>query len=345
LCEVSAPAAATARAAAAPASQTQLVHGDADKVHMHFLRMLTGVGKACIDVVLRDMHRAPIMHHWVVLAARWWNKLAGMDAAVARVARAAWLSDIALMRGSETGGRLHKACWSYKLLSSLQGLGVITAEQWDTAADLTQLTFDEGVVRKRLSEWLRARWAPVPRGDPRAATADVDMVTHANWVYRSSAYVDYTDRRTAPPHMKLRMAPRYLRVLARMRCGAARLEVQTGRWQQGVPRDQRVCQVCQGEDATLAWRQEARARCCPAWDPAEGGRPPVVEDVRHMLLECPAYDAIRARYELLPAQPWRAARPCETLRALFGHHDQPQVARMIYEMHEERARLLGLSWW
>jgi hypothetical protein len=98
---------------------------EADRTHLYFLRMLTGVGpKVCNTVLLRDTHRSPIMHHWVVLASRWWTKLADMDPGVSRLARSAWLSDIALMRGSDTGGHPYTQWWSYNLLSALQGLRV-----------------------------------------------------------------------------------------------------------------------------------------------------------------------------------------------------------------------------
>ena len=114
--------------------------------------MLTGVGpKVCTTVLLRDTHRSPVSHHWVVLAARWWSALAAMDPGVPRLARSAWLSDITLMRGSETGGRVYTQCWSYKLLSALQDLGVISAAAWGPSVDLTQLRFDEAcfVSRRR----------------------------------------------------------------------------------------------------------------------------------------------------------------------------------------------------
>jgi sorting nexin-29 len=49
----------------------------AEQVHTSFLRIMTGVGKGgtSMDVLYRDMHRHPVMYHWVVLAVRWWTKL------------------------------------------------------------------------------------------------------------------------------------------------------------------------------------------------------------------------------------------------------------------------------
>jgi len=50
--------------------------GKAEQVHTAFLRIMTGVGKgASLDVLYRDLHRLPIMFHWVALAVRWWNRL------------------------------------------------------------------------------------------------------------------------------------------------------------------------------------------------------------------------------------------------------------------------------
>jgi hypothetical protein len=62
-------------------------------IHMH-----------CFDALLRDFCRSPVMHHWVILAARWFSKLAEMDAD--RLAHQAWLADIDLLLQGCDG------CWS-----------------------------------------------------------------------------------------------------------------------------------------------------------------------------------------------------------------------------------------
>jgi hypothetical protein len=46
---------------------------NAEKVHISFLRTMAGVGECCIEVLMRDFHRRPFMHHW--LAARWFMTL------------------------------------------------------------------------------------------------------------------------------------------------------------------------------------------------------------------------------------------------------------------------------
>ena len=302
------------------------VSSAADRTHLYFPRMRTGVGpRVCTTVLLRDTHRSPVSHHWVVLAARWWSALAAMDPGVPRLARSAWLSDITLMRGSETGGRVYTQCWSYKLLSALQDLGVISAAAWGPSVDLTQLRFDEACVRRCLSRRLNRAWqrvvrqpdgtaVPVVQQDPRAAVSDgVLQCTHAAHVYAFDGSADYTQRQDAPPHMRLCMPSKYLQCLAQLRLGAARLEVQLGRRQrQRVPRAERVCRLCQ---------------------------PACVEDERHFLLECPAYDGIRAQFGLLPRQP--AADPGACMRQFFAHANQSAAARMVFAMRARRASLLG----
>jgi hypothetical protein len=42
---------------------------NAEKVHISYLQTMAGVGECCIEVLMRDFHRRPIMHHWALLAA------------------------------------------------------------------------------------------------------------------------------------------------------------------------------------------------------------------------------------------------------------------------------------
>ena len=79
----------------------------------------------------------------------------------------------------------------------------------------------------------------------------------------------------------------------------------------------------------------------------------MVEDLRHCVLECPAYDAtsydatsIRSNYAVLPAQPWQSSDPAVVLRTMFARDDQMALARMLHDMMECRAQVLGLvAWW
>jgi hypothetical protein len=67
-----------------------------------------------------------------------------------------------------------------------------------------------------------------------------------------------------------------------------------------------------------------------------------VEDTLHFLLECPAYDAVRSAFGLLPAQPWAVADKEACVRDLFAHASQVQLARMVYAMCARREELLSV---
>ena len=69
----------------------------ADKLHITYLRHLSGVGKhAIVDVILMDFERLPVWVHWVVLGVRWLRKLQDMQPADGqdsnRLAYHVWLS-------------------------------------------------------------------------------------------------------------------------------------------------------------------------------------------------------------------------------------------------------------
>jgi hypothetical protein len=74
-----------------------------------------------------------------------------------------------------------------------------------------------------------------------------------------------------------------------------------------------------------------------------------MEDTLHFLLECPAYDAVRSAFGLLPAQPSAVPDKATCVRDLFSHASQVQRARMVYAMCARRQELLsvclGVHWW
>jgi hypothetical protein len=59
---------------------------------------MTGAAKGvATDVLYRDMHRLPVLFHWVVLAVRWWTKLSDMREEVpASLASCVWREDVQL---------------------------------------------------------------------------------------------------------------------------------------------------------------------------------------------------------------------------------------------------------
>jgi hypothetical protein len=284
----------------APAAmrQTPWVNA-ADRVHLSFLRDMAGVGHGVsIEVLLRDFNRKPLANRWIKLACRWWSTLADMDAT--RVAHMAWMSDIALM----VAGCKH--CWTYKLLSILTTLNILPAALWDpevnhdvSADTIARLSFEEKDVVAAMDAAAASRWLglhPSPRDAgaegheksiyagwimPMPAAAAVDRGSASGGVANASATLP------APPHTKLCMPFASLQCLAQFRLGWHHLESQVARQRRSqtangrVPWHQRWCRVCSIDRAPC---EHARLA---------SGAPPGAEDLRHFLLECPAYDAIR----------------------------------------------------
>ena len=59
--------------------------------------------------------------------------------------------------------------------------------------------------------------------------------------------------------------------------------------------------------------------------------PGVVEDEKHVLLECPRFTDLRARYSDMFAD-------ANDMKAVLNHSDQPRLAELLYHMHQVRFR-------
>lgn len=309
----------------------------ADRVHLSFLRAISGIGAGvCSKVLLRDLHRMPIMFHWVLLAVRWWNKLSDMapadDAAVSCVAYHAWKADILLMQAG------CKACWCYQLLQTLEALQVLSPAVWRTASldGIMQLQISASDVTAALSRVYKSWWATgaATHPDPRTApSAGVDMCTHLQWVYAHQPEIDIFDRFTAPRHVRLCLPFRVIQTLIKFRTGWHHLEVHGGRMAR-IPRHQRVCKLCSCANSKPSWWCRISERT---------GTNQNVEDLMHFLLECPAYDHIRARYAAI-FEPPEGHDTCSaaSLRKFFDATNQAHAATALYQMHSYRLVLLGL---
>lgn len=314
----------------------------AEQVHMSYLRVMTGVGKAAShDVLYRDLHRVPIMHHWIALAARWWNRLAKRGAEPQPgIAHHAWRSDLALL----LSGCID--CWSYHLLSTLEALGLVESHQWRPSAGATmhalqELQWDEQCVVSALMSRLKVGWQQAEAGlDPRTAPSQgLAKLTHSSWVYPFDPGIAGFTRENAPSYTRLCLPYVVLRNMAQLRMGWAHLEVQEGRARRPpVPRGRRTCKVCCGQDSRSAWRRLVLART---------GSHEIVEDLRHFLLECPAYDALRDECAAFPPT-WRLLTSSATSAAsamveIFASIGQAALARTLFQMKVSRAELLGLQ--
>jgi len=100
----------------------------AEKVHLDYLRIMSGAGKRVKQqLLLYDFARSPVSHRWVALAVRWWETLL-LECNSGRMATRALKDDVQFMLFG------CRDCWSYKLLNTLTKLGVVTRGQWDPAS-------------------------------------------------------------------------------------------------------------------------------------------------------------------------------------------------------------------
>lgn len=305
----------------------------ADKVHTSFLRIMTGAGKGvATDVLYRDMHRLPVMFHWVVLAVRWWTKLSdGREEVPRSLAGCVWREDVQLALSG------CKRCWSYGVLHTLCTLGMLASDwrrqplEW-----VLQQRWDESVVQGALAASLRARWEGLTTGDPRSAPPKgICMRTHHVWVYPLTPSCDPFSRDQAPPHTLLCLPFLVLRNLAQLRIGWAHLEVEQGRkCRVSIPRQERLCRLCSGEDAVMAHRLAVVART---------GTSSNVEDLRHFVLECPVYDDLRAACPAFPPPSSAVFSDPAAMASVFQHAAQSALATTLYNMKVRRAELLGLT--
>jgi hypothetical protein len=201
------------------------------------------------------------------------------------------------------------------------------------------LELNAAEVSAALARLVKDRWVDVGAdvADPRTATsALVTMSTHAAWVHPMGPG-DVFDRSTHPAYMKLCLPFRVLQYLARLRTGAALLEVQTGRHSR-VPRHWRVCRLCSCNDPAVAsrivWRTRVHART---------GTYDNVEDLRHFLLECSAYDHLRSAWTTVFYPDGTVDRYApELVSKIVSCDDQERLAVVVYQMWLYRSVLLGL---
>jgi hypothetical protein len=123
-----------------------------------------------------------------------------------------------------------------------------------------------------------------------------------------------------------------LRNLAQLRIGWSGLEVEQGRKRrQRVPRELRVCKLCTGDRAPLRWRRLTLLR---------SGTLRPAEDLKHFVLECPAYDAYRMRCRAFPADVCLRFNDPTCMHDIFQSENQLALARTLLKMTEHRTELL-----
>jgi hypothetical protein len=282
------------------------------------------------------------MHHWVVSAARWWGKLRdrmpdeGENSS--RLAYNVWVDDVKLALAGCVD------CWTYKLLHTLQVLGVVEASQWCaagvTAEQVQELEFKAEDIASALARILTERWAAVVNqgayANPRDAPSEnILLCTHGRWVYPPGDTLVRPTRHNSPEYMQLCLPFKMLQCIARLRMGCAMLEVHAGRMARPmVVRQCRLCKMCSCPASRQIWKDRVYARTHSHAN---------VEDLKHFLLECPAYDHIRARHRGMFRPPGVTNALCDSIIPhIFTVEPQEEMAVTLYQMWLFRLVTLGL---
>ena len=316
-----------------------LTHADAvdrkrnpgEGVHIDFLRAACSLPDCSHKwTVLAEYGRRPLLVRWLQLSARFWGRVRGMDEG--RLVREAMTANIELFLQHRS-----QDCWVAQFLHCLVSLDCLSAHDVAacvTAEDVWDLTIEEEAVRLQLGEWCDALWAEGSvAADPREADgAHVVATTYTQWVWGRIP-------EGPPQHFTAVLGYHPKCTLVRLRVTGYPLRISTGRNEgrgssrpgqrggreavgtnralreppsrgRGIPREERVCKLCQAEGRVA------------------------VEDLKHFLLECPAYAAIKHTYAVvfLP--------PPQSPHMFLNQPDQYAVAHAVCTMLRHRASCL-----
>jgi hypothetical protein len=290
-----------------------------EKVQLDFVRIMSGAGRQCgRELLLHEYGRCPVMWQWIKLAVRFWNRLSE-PASENKLAGQALRGDVGLMLSG------CKQCWTYKLLSTLTTLGVLSQQQWQPGGgvqvqvhDILALQFVEDGVVSRLEQ----RWQErLVRAKDEALDPRSEACTSAHVAYATYArYVRADDLARRPAYqLATNLSFGQVQCISRYRLGWHDLAVQQGRFTR-VPRQQRVCVVCEALGTHLA-----------------DGRTPM-EDLLHFVVECPSLQVIRDKFPVLfHPHALRGADPSGHCRFVMNHKDQAQVAAALLALSKYRA--------
>ena len=205
--------------------------------------------------------------------------------------------------------------WAWQVLRLLRSVSVPVAGLSAQQPCKLDVEHVTSLLSNRLFDW----WTNLPQ-DPRTCPSDVvKRVTYLRWFGSCGPH--------ATKYLSLPISPNKSRCMAQFRLGSHMLAVETGRWTNPrAPRHMRFCQICASQ---------------------------VVEDEKHILLECPAYAHIRASTEFAPL----LGRCGVSMQALFGDSDVYAVACFVhaccayrimlvsYQEDESVSDLASLSGW
>jgi len=288
-----------------------------ESVQLMFLRGMAGVGSSChIQSLLSEFGHIPIVHRHLKLAARFWNKMRTLNTAT--TLHRVWKCDVQLALSHN-----YKQCWSFHFLTALEKLDMCPRISDMTLQQALDLRVSIPTLITKLYKLSSGFLHPSALGDmrcPRSCpTPHVTAVTYRYWV-------GMTDRlRNGAPHVRCFINASHRFSLTRLRLGCSDLRIVQGR-RRGLSRANRTCQVHS------------------SFDPHHSE----IEDIRHFLLECPAYEGLRLHPYFKDLFSCVFSRPLsnvplttsQMIRNILMHHDQSRLAMCIHRMFMLRSLIL-----
>ena len=236
-----------------------------------FMQRLVGAQRPSNRLLYMELSQLPLQHHWAGLVLRFWNSLAGKPG---QLCHSAFRSDIRMALESGVG-------WAHDVIAFLRSLefdslpdhALSTLELVDAYSSL-QLPVDS--LLSAMAKGLCSAWhtADVQHADPReyVGEAGLSVCRYMNWMGLPDCAAR-ADGRPAPlRHAGLAMARE--RHLCLMRFRLCTWDLAANRsYGRSRSRAERVCLAC-----------------------VSAGRGHPVEDEKHVLLECPEFEDLRAAF-------------------------------------------------
>ena len=239
------------------------LHCDLEKIQLDFIRLMVGASQRAQKwILLKEFDRYPLHLNWLINAFTFWNKLAS--------SKKEKLSHLAFCDNVQMAVNGNTQCWVHKILECARILNVKHFNSSDLCFDeVMTLRFDKGEIRKAGEEFFDKIWEGL-HPDPR--TAPSDDVLHSTYKYWTSTMASEACK--GAEHINSYRPWELRQFYLRYKLGGHNLAIEEGRLQidkqslkkLNVPREKRVCHCCEAQP---------------------------VEDLKHFILECPAYDSIR----------------------------------------------------
>ena len=275
----------------------QAVESDVHLRHLGFVKHVLQVKRSTSSlVVLREAGQLPMHFYWLRSVVRFWN--ACVEACEDQRLGCPLLREV-IMADLQLSTR--KGCWIREVEDALGQLDIVPKVKLSSVApggagEPHLIAVDEKGIEAALFRHLKQPWAACDSLHPRSVdlpqSSGRKLVVYEKWM---ASPWDKDLRPPLPQYLRLDVPSEVLRNVARFRTSSHRLRVETGRW------------------SHLAWSDRKCEDC------------EVVQDERHVLLECPAFADLRNKYQEL-------LRTCgDQMLTLMNSECSKQLARFVHD--------------